>query len=114
MAKKPNDDSVKKDKKAIILEKMDKILHVPNRLLIVSLLYVVESADMTFLKGQSGLSWGNLSSHTTKLEEAGYLNIEKKFKGKKPKTKLSLTKEGREAFKAYRENMKKLLNGVPE
>lgn len=83
-------------------------------MLIISLLYVVEKADMIFLKSQSGLTWGNLSSHTSKLEEAGYVEIEKKFKGKKPQTMLSLTKEGREAFETYRKNMKKLLNGVPE
>lgn len=92
---------------------MDKILHVPNRLLIMSLLFVVEKADMRFLLTQSGLTWGNLSSHISKLEEAGYIEVEKKFKGKKPHTMLSLTMEGRQAFENYRENMKKLLNGVP-
>ena len=114
MAKKSVQKEVNKHEKAVILESMDKILQVPNRLLIISLLYVVEKAEMKFLLTQSGLTWGNLSSHTTKLEEVGYVDIEKKFKGKKPQTWVSLTKEGRLAFETYRENMKKLLEGVPK
>ncbi|MFX1590989.1 MAG: winged helix-turn-helix domain-containing protein [Promethearchaeota archaeon] len=72
-------------------------------------LYVVESADMVFLKNQTELTWGNLSSHVTKLEEAGYVNVEKRFKGKKPQTLLYLSEKGREAFTEYRKKLTQVL-----
>ncbi|MEJ2294847.1 MAG: transcriptional regulator [Candidatus Lokiarchaeota archaeon] len=88
---------------------IDKIIHEPARLMILSLLYVIESADFKFVKGQTNLSWGNLSSHISKLEEAGYVEVEKKVKGKKPITLFKLTPEGRKAFEKYREDMKRFL-----
>ena len=103
-------------KKSDIEDKMDKIgdidklIHGTGRLKIVSLLYVVENADFVFLRGQTGLTWGNLSVQATKLEEAGYLKIEKKFVRKKPLTIASLTKEGRLAFEKYRKQMQDVLN----
>ncbi|MFX0019056.1 MAG: winged helix-turn-helix domain-containing protein [Candidatus Hermodarchaeota archaeon] len=72
-------------------------------------LYVVESADMVFLKNQTKLTWGNLSSHVTKLEEAGYVNVEKRFKGKKPQTLLHLSDKGRQAFTEYRKKLSQVL-----
>jgi DNA-binding MarR family transcriptional regulator len=75
-------------------------------------LYVVESADFLFLMKQTGLTFGNLSSHMTRLEEAGYIRVDKEFRGKKPNTRLSLTESGREAFEDYRENMKQLFEGL--
>jgi DNA-binding MarR family transcriptional regulator len=80
----------------------------------MALLYVIESADFTFLMGQLGLTWGNLSAHITKLEEGGYVTVEKGFKGKRPQTMLSLTKQGRKAFQAYRQTMKQMLDDIPE
>jgi DNA-binding MarR family transcriptional regulator len=77
--------------------------------MILSLLYVIESADFKFVKSQTNLSWGNLSSHISKLEEAGYVEIEKKTMGKKPLTLFKLTLEGRKAFEEYREAMKRFL-----
>jgi len=71
-------------------------------------LYVVESADFLFLMKQTGLTFGNLSSHMTRLEEAGYIRVDKEFIDKKPNTRLSLTDAGREAFENYKENMKQL------
>ena len=71
-------------------------------------LYVVESADFLFLMKQTGLTFGNLSSHMTRLEEADYIRGDKGFRCKKPNTRLSLTEAGREAFEDYRENMKQL------
>ena len=93
---------------------IDKLIHEPARLMIFSYLYVVESADFTFLIRQTGLTWGNLSTHITKLENAGYVEVIKEFKNKKPNTMLSLTKKGREAFDAYRNNMKQLFEDLPE
>jgi DNA-binding transcriptional ArsR family regulator len=93
---------------------IDRLVHEPARLMVLALLYVVESADFTFLMSQTGLTWGNLSSHLSKLEEAGYVEIEKEFKGKKPHTMLHLTDEGREAFREYRRSMKQVLDDLPD
>ena len=87
---------------------IDKLIHEPVRLLLMAHLYVVESADFLYLMNQLGLTFGNLSSHMTKLEEAGYINVEKEFVDKKPVTRLSLTDEGRVAFSDYRERMRHL------
>jgi DNA-binding MarR family transcriptional regulator len=75
-------------------------------------LYVVESADFLFLVRQTGMTWGNLSVHISKLEAAGYLEVKKEFLGKKPHTVLSLTKKGRKVFEIYRQGMKDVLNGT--
>ena len=96
------------------LAELDRLVHEPARLMVLALLYVVESADFTFLMGQTGLTWGNLSSHMTKLEEAGYIEVEKRFKGKRPNTMLRLTPTGRSAFQKYRQQMKQVLDDLPE
>jgi DNA-binding transcriptional ArsR family regulator len=93
---------------------IDRIIHEPARLMILALLYVVESGDFTFLMRQTGLTWGNLSSHMTKLEEAGYIEVEKEFVGRKPHTMLHLTDEGRAAFREYRQSMKQVLDDLPD
>ena len=93
---------------------IDRLIHEPARLMIMALLYVVESADFTFLMRQTGLTWGNLSSHLSKLEDAGYIEIEKEFVGKKPHTMLHLTDEGRAAFQEYRQSMKQVLDELPD
>ena len=77
-------------------------------------LYVVESADFTFLMRQTGLTWGNLSSHMSKLEAAGYIAVEKKFVSRKPLTLLHLTEDGRIAFRDYRQKMQQMLNEIPD
>ena len=92
---------------------IDRLIHEPARLLIMSYLYVVESADFTFLMRQTGLTWGNLSSHMTRLEEAGYIEVEKEFVGKKPNTMLKLTPAGRAAFQEYRQHMRSLFEDSP-
>jgi len=89
---------------------IDKVIHEPARLKIVAQLYVVDSADMVFLMRQTELTWGNLSSHVTKLEIAGYIEVTKDFVEKKPRTTLNLSAEGRRAFEKYRENIKRMLN----
>ena len=77
-------------------------------------LFVVESADYLFLQRQTGLTWGNISSHLRKLENAGYVAVEKEFIDKKPHTTLKLTDKGRRAFKEYRKNMKQVFEDLPE
>ena len=89
---------------------LDKFIHEPARLIIMSILYVVKSADFIFLVGQTGMTWGNLSAHISKLETAGYVEIKKEFIGKKPHTTIHLTEQGRIAFDTYQKNMKKVLD----
>jgi DNA-binding MarR family transcriptional regulator len=95
------------------LTEIDRLIHEPARLSVMALLYVIESADFTFLMNQTGLTWGNLSAHLSKLEEAGYLEVEKSFKGKRPNTLLRLTGRGREAFQKYVQKMKQVLQNLP-
>jgi DNA-binding MarR family transcriptional regulator len=75
-------------------------------------LYVVESADFLFIMRQTGLSFGNLSSHMSKLEKAGYVRVVKEFKGRKPHTMLKLTERGRKAFDEYRKQMKQVFEDL--
>jgi len=84
---------------------IDKIIHEPARLLIMAHLYIVEEADFTYLMRQTDLTWGNLSSHMSKLEDAGYIDVEKTFKDKRPNTMLKLTEAGRTAFQEYRQQI---------
>lgn len=88
------------------LTELDRLIHEPARLLIVTILSTVESADFLFLQRQTELTKGNLSAHLSKLEEAGYIHIEKTFKGKLPLTVCKLTKTGQQAFNRYRQQMK--------
>jgi len=87
---------------------VDRLVHEPARFMIMSYLCVVEKADFLFLRKQVGLTRGNLSSHMTKLEEAGYIKVKKTFKGRKPNTMLSITKKGRKAYNAYTKQMKRV------
>ncbi len=92
-----------------LLADLDRVVHEPARLLIVSQLYVIESSDFLFLQQQTGMTQGNLSSHIAKLENAGYVTVEKTFVGKRPKTLLQLTEAGRTAFERYAKSVKPLL-----
>ena len=96
------------------LSDIDRLIHEPARFQVMALLYVIESADFTFIMNQLELTWGNLSAHISKLEEGGYVAVEKGFKGKRPQTMLSLTKDGRKAFQTYRQTMKQMLDEIPE
>jgi DNA-binding MarR family transcriptional regulator len=87
----------------------DRMVHEPARLNILAYLYVVKSADFVFLLSRTGLTYGNLSSHMSKLEEAGYIEVEKEIKNKRPHTMLTLTDEGRAAFENYRQDILQLL-----
>jgi DNA-binding MarR family transcriptional regulator len=93
------------------LATLDRIIHEPARLMIMTVLYAVPEADFIYLQRECGLTQGNLSSHLAKLEEAGYVLINKTFKGKYPLTVCSLTNKGREAFEEYVRKMR-VINGI--
>jgi DNA-binding MarR family transcriptional regulator len=93
---------------------IDRLVHEPARLMILTILYVVESADFLYLMRQTGLTRGNLSSHLSKLEAAGYIDVKKEFVDKIPRTLLRLTDNGREVFQAYRQDMIGLLEGLAD
>ena len=84
---------------------LDRLIHEPARLLIVTILSTVASADFLFLQRETGLTKGNLSAHLSKLEEAGYVKIEKTFKGKLPLTVCKLTAAGKRALMQYRQQL---------
>ncbi len=90
---------------------LDRLIHEPARLMIVSILSVVESADFLYLKRETGLTRGNLSAHLSKLEEAGYVDIEKTYRGKTPFTLTSLTLRGQAALQAYRAHLMAAISG---
>lgn len=87
---------------------VDRIIHEPARLMIVALLSGAKEADFLFLLRETGLTKGNLSNHLAKLEEAGYVEIEKTFRGKIPLTVVRLTASGRAALQRY----SKTINGL--
>ncbi len=88
---------------------VDRVIHEPARLAIVAVLAACEAADFTYLRHATGMTQGNLSAHLSKLEEAGYVAIEKRFQGKKPNTLCRLTDPGRAAFKEYRARVAQLM-----
>jgi DNA-binding MarR family transcriptional regulator len=86
-----------------------RFIHEPNRLLIMAQLYALEQADMLYLKKTLKISWGNLSFHSTQLEEKGYITITKQFIGKKTYTLLRITTEGKAHFEDYKRAMREFL-----
>lgn len=96
------------------IQDIDRLIHEPSRLMIMAQLYVIQSADFTFLLHQTGMTPGNLSAHLSKLEDAGYVEITKEFIERKPHTALALTKKGRAAFKEYRQKVKQFVEKLPE
>jgi DNA-binding MarR family transcriptional regulator len=91
-----------------ILE-VDRLIHEPARIAVLSLLYVVESADFLFIMNQTGLTQGNLSSHLNKLEASSVVEVIKSFAGKRPHTTIKLTREGRVRFDKYINSVKAFL-----
>jgi DNA-binding transcriptional ArsR family regulator len=92
------------------LADLDRLVHEPGRLAIISLLSAVEEADFLYLLNETGLTKGNLSSHLAKLEAGGYVKIEKTYRGKIPMTICRITPAGRTAFKQYRAALKASLS----
>ena len=94
------------------LQSLNRLVHEPARLAILVALSACEKADFLFLLNITGLTKGNLSSHLSKLEQAGLVEIEKKFEGKTPVTYIKLTLEGKEALAEYWKSVDKVREGI--
>lgn len=93
---------------------IDRLIHEPSRAIILSVLRAVDSADFIYLARETRLTRGNLSVHLSKLEAAGYVSIEKTYRGKVPLTLCRMTPAGREAFDAYRQQLKIFVENTKE
>ena len=91
-------------------KELDPVLHSQLRLAIVSLLISAEAAEFTFIREQTGSTAGNLSIQITKLKEAGYIDVIKKFNKNYPQTICSITPLGREKFAEYVNSLKEYLD----
>jgi len=91
------------------IAELDRVIHEPGRLMIAALLFAVEKADFLYLQHETGMNKGTLSSHISRLEEAGYVEVTKTYRGKVPQTLLQLTTTGRKAFEQYRRKLKQAL-----
>jgi len=89
-----------------MFRELDPLLHSQLRLGVIALLMSVDSAEFTYIKEKTNATAGNLSVQIDKLSEAGYISVEKSFKGKKPVTTCRITKNGVKAFEAYVDNLK--------
>lgn len=100
------------DEKIRNLIDIDRTVHEPARLMIVAVLSAAREADFLYLLNATCLTKGNLSSHLSRLEEAGYVEIDKSFVGKQPRTVARLTSAGREALDSYRKQMQAVLKAT--
>jgi DNA-binding MarR family transcriptional regulator len=87
---------------------LDRLIHEPARLAIVSVLSYVAGAEFVLLQRATGLTKGNLSSHLAKLEEAGLVRIERRFVGTRPSTNVTLTADGKERIARHWEQLERL------
>ena len=92
--------------------KVDRTIHAPARLMLMTLLHSTESVDFIYLLRETGLTKGNLASHIAKLEEHKYIVVEKGYQGKIPLTTYHLTRKGREAFQSYREQLQRIIDNT--
>jgi len=99
---------------AAVVPEIDAFVHEPARLRLLAFLAMFERADFVFLIRHSGLSRGNLSVQMTKLADAGYVEIDKRFVNNRPRTLYRLTDAGRAALRAYRQNMTTILSALPQ
>ena len=92
-----------------MLKPLDPLLHSELRLAVISILIGVEEADFVYIRTETGATAGNLSVQIDKLQKAGYIEVEKCFKGKMPRTACRITDKGREAFREYVETLRDIL-----
>ncbi len=95
-----------------MFNELDPVLHSQLRLALMSLLISVKDAEFNFLKEKTGATAGNLSVQLTKLTEAGYITMNKTFRGKYPLTICAITPQGVTAMEKYVEDLKAYLGGV--
>lgn len=93
---------------------VDRLIHEPARLSIMTILSAVESADFLYLQREIGLTKGNLSSHLTKLEAADYVEITKTYRGKIPLTVCKLSEKGQAAFSNYRKQLQYIVDNTKD
>lgn len=93
------------------LPELDQVVHAPLRLAVLSILSSLEKADFTYLRDRTSSTDGNIAAHLLKLEQAGYIRVEKSFLNRKPLSVYRITEEGRSALTRYIRNLKKLLGG---
>ncbi len=93
---------------------IDRLIHEPSRMMIMAILYAGGQVSFLYLLNETGLTKGNLSAHLARLEQGGYIQIDKSFRGKVPQTLVSLTPAGRSAFETYRKQLKLLADALPE
>ena len=96
------------------IAEVDRVIHEPARLMLVTMLYAMDSADFLYLLKETGLTKGNLSSHLSRLHDAGYVQIDKTFRGRIPLTVCRLTERGRKAFFVYLEKLSRVVECMPE
>jgi DNA-binding MarR family transcriptional regulator len=95
-------------------QQLDDVIHSRIRLAVMAILAVVDDAEFTYLRDQTGATDGNLGAHLRKLEEAGYVAVDKSFVDRKPVSRYALTAKGRQAFGEYVDRMEKLFGIASE
>ena len=90
-------------------QQLDEIIHSRIRLAIMAVLITVDEAEFIFLRDKVNATDGNLSTHLKKLDEAGYIAVNKSFENRKPISRYLLTQKGRKAFELYVERLEKLI-----
>ena len=96
------------------MSELDRIIHEPARLRILTILAGVEATDFNFLLNTLGLTKGNLSSHIDRMEKGGYVKVEKSFNGRVPHTEFQITPQGREALENYWKELDRIRNINPQ
>ena len=97
------------ESRAPSLSDVNRLVHEPSRSVILAILCAIDSADFLYLQRETGLTKGNLTVHLSKLAQAGYINIEKTYRGSVPQTLCQITRSGRQAFQAYRRQLKRFI-----
>ncbi|PKO05451.1 MAG: ArsR family transcriptional regulator [Chloroflexi bacterium HGW-Chloroflexi-3] len=92
------------------LKEVDRLIHEPSRSIILAILNVIPKADFLYLQRETDLTKGNLTIHLSKLEDAGYIQIEKTYLEKRLLTVCKITNKGRKAFKTYLEQLKQFID----
>lgn len=93
---------------------LDRLVHEPARLMILSILAGAEHVEFRFIEEMSGLTKGNLSSHLSRLQAAGLIEITKSFRGRRPLTTLRISEAGRRSLSEYRQRLRDVVAGIPD